>query len=596
MALPVSTDSDELGLQCRKQKSQSMPRGEINIESIRALEEQIREHEMAIIKLKSARNSLLDVSTLLPEVLGNIFRWNVTHKDDFESIRALEEQIREHEMAIIKLKRARNSLLNVSTLPSEVLGDVFRWNVTLKNDFDGLEKGSYNFLLVCHHWFEVASHTPELWSSWGNNLWDWKKRFSRYPTAPLDLVLNGRGLSGKILDNALRDALQDRAARDTIRRIHLLSGDSEFLASIISSLTINCEEIRSSSMESFILLHEKKVTPTDVSDFFAYHRFPKLRRLELINCTISSWDFVISRTSALTTLILHSHYFSPTPTTSQLLSMLASNPTLREISFFGYTDPDDGGGKSSIPVPLHHLRDLDLTGSVRDVFGLLHQLDYPRDMDSLVFNLDDCTLGDISQIVGPYLRDYLRRRGRSQSKLGLDVSSEGFIAFHVGDVGGIDFSAPAPGEMNKFVVIRIELNQMLPKDRVGEAILNLITHVPREEIVYFRAHGESIAMEDTLAHLPHLRALHLVGTSLSAAFPRPTLDNDGKIFPSLQHITLDKVIVGGADWSLLMIFLTRRASSGSKLDTLEITGSYVMHPRVEKSIKRMVRKFRAPES
>ena len=67
------------------------------------------------------------------------------------SIHALEEQIREHERAIIQLKRDRNSLLNVSKLPPEVLGDIFHWNVTIKGDFDGLDEESHNFLLVCHH-------------------------------------------------------------------------------------------------------------------------------------------------------------------------------------------------------------------------------------------------------------------------------------------------------------------------------------------------------------------------------------------------------------------------------------------------------------
>ena len=80
-----------------------------------------------------------------------------------DSILALEKEIEEHEKAIIKLKRTRNSLLNVSTLlPPEILGKIFRWSVVRAGDFDGLPKGSYNFLLVCHHWFEVASRAPEL--------------------------------------------------------------------------------------------------------------------------------------------------------------------------------------------------------------------------------------------------------------------------------------------------------------------------------------------------------------------------------------------------------------------------------------------------
>ncbi|KAF9778355.1 hypothetical protein BJ322DRAFT_494844 [Thelephora terrestris] len=110
---------------------------------------------------------------------------------NIKSIRAIEEQIREHETAIIQLKRARNSLLNVSKLPAEILGDIFRWNTTLKKEFGPSEKRSHNFLFVCHHWFEVASRTPEVWSFWGSDLEDWTRRHLLHPTVPLNLVFNG---------------------------------------------------------------------------------------------------------------------------------------------------------------------------------------------------------------------------------------------------------------------------------------------------------------------------------------------------------------------------------------------------------------------
>ena len=67
---------------------------------------------------------------------------------NIDSIHVLEEQIREHEMATIKLKRTRNSLLNVSRLPPEVIGNIFLWDVTPKSDFGGLDKRSHSFLLV----------------------------------------------------------------------------------------------------------------------------------------------------------------------------------------------------------------------------------------------------------------------------------------------------------------------------------------------------------------------------------------------------------------------------------------------------------------
>ena len=64
---------------------------------------------------------------------------------NLNSVCALEEQIREHEKIAIRLKHVRNSLLNVSKLPPEVLGRFFHWNVTLKGDFGGLDEGSHNF-------------------------------------------------------------------------------------------------------------------------------------------------------------------------------------------------------------------------------------------------------------------------------------------------------------------------------------------------------------------------------------------------------------------------------------------------------------------
>jgi len=76
---------------------------------------------------------------------------------------ALEKQIEEGDGDIIKLKRARNSFIISVRVPPEILGKIFVWRVLRNtggpgcwNDFCGLEKGTYDFPLVCHRWFEVA--------------------------------------------------------------------------------------------------------------------------------------------------------------------------------------------------------------------------------------------------------------------------------------------------------------------------------------------------------------------------------------------------------------------------------------------------------
>jgi len=174
-------------------------------------------------------------------------------------------------------------------------------------------------------------------------------------------VLGGYGYDESHFDGDPSDALEDRAAKDTIRRVHLAVWSTGLVKSILDFLTPNREDPRSNSVESFILWNQSKA-PVDASDFLARNRFPKLQRPRLSNCSISSWDHLTSRTSALTTLKLDfSHPSpapSPTPTVSQLLSILSSNPALPKVALLDRAVPDGGGSESSSRVQLHHHRGL----------------------------------------------------------------------------------------------------------------------------------------------------------------------------------------------------------------------------------------------
>ena len=491
---------------------------------------------------------------------------------------------------MIELKRARNSLLNVSNFPPEILGNIFRWNVSLNTNFGGLERGSRNFLFVCHRWFEVASHTPEVWSFWGNIPEDWARWHRRSGTAPLDLVLC-HGHDNGTFNATLRDTLQDRAVRDTIRRIHLWHETAAFLSSIISPLIVAREGARANSVESFILFNDDD-TPVDTSDFFAHYYFPKLRHLELKNCRIASWDLLMSRTTVLTTLVLRLGYPSPPPTTSQLLSILASNPTLQKLSLSKSAIPDDGGGKSPFQVPLHHLKKLKLAGGLRHVIGLLHRLDHPANMDKLNITICDCVIVDISQTIGPYLRDYVRRRGRSQNQLGLSVSKSGqHITLCAGDIGAIDPSSSVWGQVATFVKITMELDET-PQDLLEKGVLDFVAHTPREDIVLFRSWGGPIAIQDVSTQLPNLRTLHFGGMPLPPVFQELNLDGNKKLLPSLQHIFVEKVFVGDDGWGPIATFLAHRASSGNPLASLTVVNSPHMCLPEKERIKGLVQEFR----
>ena len=527
----------------------------------------------------------------------NLVENRLSGEVNVESILALEERIREHEKTLSKLKRSRNALLNISALPPEILGNIFQCNVTLKYNFGGLEEGSHNFLFVCHHWREVALRTPGVWSFWGNTLEDWTRWHRHSGTAPLDLVLdagcsdddNDIGGDGPF-DVALHGTLQDRAARDTIRRIHLSSEDTSLLSSIISSLTTVCEGVRSNSVESLILSSSDD-EPVDISEFFARYRFPKLQYLRLDSCRITSWDLLTSRTTVLATLSLHFHNSSPTPTTSQLLSILTSNPTLRKLELSGHAIPNDGGGEPPLRVLLHHLKEVRLDGGLQHVLGLLHRLDHPEKMDRLDITLSECASTDIPKTIGPYLRDHFRRRGRSRDGVGLRVSQfENTVVLYVGDMCGA--SLPIPGIYdNWFVSVAVELPQT-PGDLLEKRLLDLITHTPRDDVVRFESTCWLRAVEDISARFPNLRQLHFhTGTiSLPTILPKSTAGGEEGVLPSLQRIEFVSRPDGG-DWSPLTAFLTRRASFGHRLGLLVILGCHVC-PEVAELIRSAVQELR----
>jgi hypothetical protein len=147
--------------------------GEINIDSVWSMDEEIREHE--------------------------------------RTLRVLEEQRREYE-GFFHQAGARPELV-VETLQAPTLSawEYFPLEGLPEGNFDELEEESHNFLSVYHHRFEVASRTRELWSFWGNMLQDWARWRRSSGTALLDLVLDSYESHSDSFDFIPRNALQARA-------------------------------------------------------------------------------------------------------------------------------------------------------------------------------------------------------------------------------------------------------------------------------------------------------------------------------------------------------------------------------------------------
>ena len=301
---------------------------------------------------------------------------------DVDSILALDKRIEELTAELIRLKRSRNLLLHVAHLPPEILGYIFRFNIIAEvgaPQFAGIHKDSYNFLLVCHHWFEVARSLPELWSFWGNSLEHWKRQHPHSTgTSLLDLVLDGAERRVGSFDETLQYALKDYTARNAIRKFHLRGDDIRLLTTIVSSLIPEDRPFRDSNIESIAL------TGVDVSDLLSSQRFPKLRDLTLSGrFVISPWalDCLESNTAALVNLSLSSNSPSSIITTSQILSLLASNPNIRSLVLESLKIKDDSGYDFETRVPLCHLEELSLKGDPHHLFPILRRLELPKRVD-----------------------------------------------------------------------------------------------------------------------------------------------------------------------------------------------------------------------
>ena len=517
-------------------------------------------------------------------------------------IQTLEKQIEEGNEGVINLKRARNSLLNVSTrVPPEILGEIFIWRLLREPirplgslHFNGLPKGCYNFLLVCHHWFEVASRTPELWNFWGNTLQDWKKRHHRSGAAPLDLVLNGGMCDpGVVFDGPLQVAVRDRFMQDSIRQVHLLSNNSDLLTAIVSSLTPDDEGARNENIES-IVWRTEGVRSVDVSNFFAQSRLSKLRFLSLSgNIRISSWDGLASWTTLLVSLSLPTGEFPtpPTITISQLFQILASNPNLQELTLADTALPDDAEG-SALQVPLPNLKLLSLTGDFRRLFGVLSRLILPETLDDLYLIGFDPTVEDISQTLAPYIRNYFQRDSRFQSRLGVySVSAPGSTSISVNVLH--PQQAAESAQKRPFVTFTMVLDDLLPLEAQEQLLVDLIALTPREHVVLFDVDLNMKPPEGLFFAMPNVETLHLSNVELSEGFLQPNPDGphaNKKLLPSLQSLYLETVGLEDDDWGHLTAYLAHQTSD-NQLISLDIFDAPRISPTVVDEIEGLVGDF-----
>jgi hypothetical protein len=371
---------------------------------------------------------------------------------------ANEDAIRRLDEEILKLNRKRNSLLNISTrVPPEILGYIFRWGVGRARIEPSqyplrVTKGSYNFLLVCHHWLDVASQTPELWTYWGNTLEAWNQQCSRPRSGmgPVDLVVGHHSPAAlsTFPNEPLRAALRKLAEDGKIRSLYFHHPMLRSYERLLSALAPDGQSVTPSNIEfiSFKLVHSKVLTdrgkPTalghyaDVSPLFTRHHLPKLQYLSLSwGLRMTAWSDLGLHTAALTALDLAISDEGSRPTLAELVSVLASNPLLQTLNLYGHAVPPITEDQPSLRVALPRLKELATHADFSSTFKLLSLLDLPAKVHTTRLIAYDCTIDNIVGALGPFATRFIYNHGADRLEVLVNANRQ-FMTVEVTPVSG----------------------------------------------------------------------------------------------------------------------------------------------------------------
>ena len=219
-------------------------------------------------------------------------------------------------------------------------------------------------------------------------------------------------------------------------------------------------------------------------------------------------------------------------------------------------------------------------------------MDLPDKMDRLCLYLSDCSPSDLTQTLGPYIGDRVRRRGVPPGGLGLAVDPGLFnLSVSVGD---------AHCERSKviglkFMIVEAFVNTHLEVEEADKLCFDITAHIPWKEVVEVTTTRFPILHSEELCiQMCNLTRLHLEMVDISTWFAEPGIREPQTfkdLLRKLDYVSIFDPTVGDGDWSHLTNFLSRRAAMGNPISLLRLGGYPHMGGDVVESIKRVVKVF-----
>ncbi|KAJ7579802.1 hypothetical protein C8J56DRAFT_1169628 [Mycena floridula] len=270
---------------------------------------------------------------------------------------------------ISKLRTAWNSVAAISSLPNEVIGQVFlAYMQDRRPDWTKI-------LRVCRSWHDIAIADPRLWtviqSSWA---------FSNTEQRAIQWIKRS-----KQLPLTFHLCFQDNAAcivplmQQNISRIRALQIDGSFadLAALFHDTTMSLPDLESLEIE---WVPYKDARPWRLPGFLL-GQVPKLHDLTLIGVGLSHRDDITSL-SNLTQLTLESNNsltLDVHPSINEVIEVLRRSPCLQNVRISDYIQQaNNDSNVSIIPLSLDNLVLLDLEIESRPMLHVLQSVILPK--------------------------------------------------------------------------------------------------------------------------------------------------------------------------------------------------------------------------